>query len=331
MLVTGALERGRSLDGLQPFDPTRDLDDVSDLLRLAFRDELGRRDAAWLDDMRTLGTLKPLVWLLDHVNAAIGPLLHGFVWFEDGELVGNVTLSRVSAQTWLISNMAVHPQSRRHGIGRKLMEASVDWVRGRGARRITLEVRDGNTAAQSLYESFGFAVSRITAGMKLARIGALPHEAATPSGYTLRKAESADDHAIFSLARETTSTLQQRLEPVRRQDYQIILHGALFDGLRRLVGLPVTRWWVVEHDSGVIGAVKLRSSGYDHRLELMVHPEHRGSVEEPLLVRALRSLSGDRGSVRSNVDATHEAAVAAFRECGFTETRTLARMVLELI
>lgn len=331
MVVTGALERGRSLDGLHPFDPTRDLDDVADLLRLAFRDELGRRDAAWLDDMRTLGALKPVVWLLDQVNAAIGPLLHGFVWYADGELVGNVTLSRVSGQTWLISNMAVHPEYRRRGIGRTLMEASVDWVRNRGASRITLEVRAGNEAAKSLYDDFGFAVSQITAAMKLTRIGRLPNHTHAPSGYALRRAEPADRHAIFSLARDTTSSLQQRLEPVGPHDYQIRRHGTLSDGLRRLVGLSVTRWWVVEHTGSVIGAVKLCTSGYDHRLILMVHPEHRGAVEESLLVRALRNLSGDRGSVRSEVDATHEAAVTAFRECGFTETRALAQMVLELM
>jgi ribosomal protein S18 acetylase RimI-like enzyme len=328
MMVTGTLERGRPLHGLQPFDLTRDLDQVADLLRLAFRAELGRRDAAWLSDVHTLGALKPVVWLLDQINVAIGPL--GFVWFEDGELVRNVTLSRVSGQTWLISNMAVHPEYRRRGIGQALMEASVDWVRSRGAHWITLEVRDDNAAAKSLYQHLGFKVSQVTAEMKLRQMRLLPNHMWTAQGYSVRRAQPFDSRAIYTLACETTSALQQRLKPVRPADYQIRPRGALVTALRRLIGLPVTYWWIAEHDSDVVGAAKVRTSGYGHRLVLMVHPDHRGPIEEPLLAHALQRVPQGRGSVRAEVDATHKAAVAACRERGFSETRTLAQMVLEL-
>ena len=74
------------------------------------------------------------------------------------------------AGTWLvldeshITNIAVAPEWRRHGIGRKLMEELLRISLGQGARSITLEVRRSNVAAQNLYQSFGFVVAGVRRG-----------------------------------------------------------------------------------------------------------------------------------------------------------------------
>lgn len=55
-----------------------------------------------------------------------------------------------------VANIAVHPEWRRCGVGRRLMERAVEAGRERGSTRIMLEVRASNTAAIRLYESYGF-------------------------------------------------------------------------------------------------------------------------------------------------------------------------------
>ncbi len=55
-----------------------------------------------------------------------------------------------------INNIAVDPRWRRRGIAGALLEAALDFGRGRGARRAFLEVRISNAAAQALYRRFGF-------------------------------------------------------------------------------------------------------------------------------------------------------------------------------
>jgi [ribosomal protein S18]-alanine N-acetyltransferase len=55
-----------------------------------------------------------------------------------------------------VHNLAVEPRSRRHGLGRLLMDLALDWGRRRGARRAFLEVRPSNAAALALYRSLGF-------------------------------------------------------------------------------------------------------------------------------------------------------------------------------
>ena len=50
---------------------------------------------------------------------------------------------------------AVAPAFRRRGLGLAMLEALVDAVRGRGARRLLLEMRRGNPA-EALYRRVGF-------------------------------------------------------------------------------------------------------------------------------------------------------------------------------
>ena len=55
-----------------------------------------------------------------------------------------------------IMNLAVSPEYRRQGIGKKLLEHMIDSARNMEIRSIFLEVRSRNNAAIKLYESFGF-------------------------------------------------------------------------------------------------------------------------------------------------------------------------------
>jgi ribosomal-protein-alanine N-acetyltransferase len=58
-----------------------------------------------------------------------------------------------------IATLAVHPDYRGHGIGRKLLFTALsDCVRW-GARTASLEVRESNEIAQTLYRDFGFEIA----------------------------------------------------------------------------------------------------------------------------------------------------------------------------
>ncbi len=55
-----------------------------------------------------------------------------------------------------ITNIAVHPEFRRQGIGRKLLEAVFQEAGRKNCTGVHLEVRAGNHAAIALYEGAGF-------------------------------------------------------------------------------------------------------------------------------------------------------------------------------
>ena len=58
-----------------------------------------------------------------------------------------------------ITTFAVHPDVRRQGVGRRLMQALLVAAESMGAARLTLEVRVSNVAAQELYRGHGFDVA----------------------------------------------------------------------------------------------------------------------------------------------------------------------------
>ncbi len=58
-----------------------------------------------------------------------------------------------------ITNVAVHPDARRMGIGRALCRTLMTHARAIGRAQISLEVRASNEAAVSLYASLGFCVA----------------------------------------------------------------------------------------------------------------------------------------------------------------------------
>ena len=81
--------------------------------------------------------------------------------FIDGEPVGLANcffgFSTFAARPLVnIHDMAVSPEHRGQGIGRKLFGAIEAIARERNACKITLEVLEGNTPAKALYASLGY-------------------------------------------------------------------------------------------------------------------------------------------------------------------------------
>ena len=73
---------------------------------------------------------------------------------QDGRLCGYLVCSRYDT-VWHIMNIAVDPGQRRRGIATTLLSALLERSEQPQAR-YTLEVRQSNAGAISLYERFGF-------------------------------------------------------------------------------------------------------------------------------------------------------------------------------
>ena len=74
----------------------------------------------------------------------------------DGDrLCGYVGSQTVMGETDMM-NVAVHPDYRRQGIARQLVEALILQLKEKGSHCLTLEVRASNAGAISLYEKLGF-------------------------------------------------------------------------------------------------------------------------------------------------------------------------------
>lgn len=96
-------------------------------------------------------------WSNTAIEEAFANELYRFVAVEEKGVIVGYANFRIVADEGEIERVAVHPDSRRRGYGRKLMEAMVDYSRKKGVRDMTLDVRVNNEKAINLYESCGFS------------------------------------------------------------------------------------------------------------------------------------------------------------------------------
>ena len=108
--------------------------------------------------MRPPFGLATVIGLLDSLALPGEGMMPGFVWLEGGRAVGTASVRRVRPYNhgWLVSNVTVHPNWQGRGIGRALLEASLDFAQDHGGSWVVLQVRNDNTVARQLYESLGF-------------------------------------------------------------------------------------------------------------------------------------------------------------------------------
>ena len=67
-------------------------------------------------------------------------------------LFSSVSMRRI----WLLNDLYVHPNARKQGVGRFLLEQAKQFGIDHGALRLELSTEINNTSAQSLYESLGW-------------------------------------------------------------------------------------------------------------------------------------------------------------------------------
>lgn len=63
-----------------------------------------------------------------------------------------------------VTTLAVDPAWQRRAVGSRVLHSLASWGRDHGCTGLTLEVRMGNIAAQSLYRRFGFAPAGVRRG-----------------------------------------------------------------------------------------------------------------------------------------------------------------------
>ena len=237
-------------NGLRPADVRRDLRGIADLLEEAFASELDEIGQRILREMRfwsRLGwLLKGLEWFLPPGEAFVP----GYVWVEDGRVVGYAMVRRFQPglEGWLIANVAVAPEFRGRGIGRALVAACLEYARAHGARWAALQVRADNIPALRLYRSLGFVeIGRIQIWRREAG-GALsfPTMSSGIPGYRVRPARPGEASALSAWIAAAENPAMRLFEPLG------LLPTALAPwpfGQRRKT------LWIIETEGGEIVAI----------------------------------------------------------------------------
>lgn len=315
--------------------PGRDLLGVADLIEEAFSADLDRAGRSALREMRLMGRLAFLVFFVDFFDSE-SIYLNGFVWVDEGKIVGNTTVSRSSSTSreWFISNVAVTRSHRGRGYARQLMEAAVEYAREMGGTAVSLQVKRGNDPAVNLYQSMGFKAVSSVSLYQLFRENPPPAPLPLPEGLVLRahRLNGQDSYAAYTLARDMVPAKIQRERPVYESRYRLGTETALKNFWRGLAGLAQAKHWVVEDRPGRFAAVlNIEPDDENYKMSLLVHPDWWGKLEDALISLGLHYLG--QYSPRTVViehSEYHEAGIRALLKAGFKERHTHIWMKLWL-
>ncbi len=319
--------RSISLEALDPHirmvDAWHDGTSIADLLEVSFRDEsMDENGRRMIRMLRNYGPFESFV--------LEGP--PGFVWVEDGQIVGNVGIQRnpMRRDTWIIGNVATHPSFRDRGIASALLAAIIHYAYARGARNIALQVMEGNMPAQHVYEKHGFISVGAITYYRRASVRTQPvwHDISASTTLAVRNTVWADKDHVWRMTRANVPDELTYAEPFDDRVYRLNLRWRM---LNFFTGNP-ERWLMGEEGSFVVGAVRTRVNieSSEHHLELMLAPDADEGSGITLLEQALKLFEG---CINRPILATqarpHASAHAALQAMGFKPQRTLIHMVLD--
>ncbi len=322
-------------EGVRPFDIRRDLRPVADLIAEAFAGELDERGAAALREMRAMSHFGGILSLVNRTTGDFKDVLSGFVWVEDGRVVGNITVQRASQRgdRWQIANVAVAPAYRRRGIANRLMGVALEHIQNSGGRWAVLQVYARNDGARRIYEKLDFEYLSGMADL----------EAPTATGAGLMQPPHIPNFHPFSagqwpelydLASRQLNENAQWWRSVRRSEFQITIEQQIGEWFSRVIGRRKVYRRCIQTTPRFDAAVVLTAQRWDgkHKLQLWVHPNQYGQHEDALIRWALTTLQEHPAlPVELTLSTDHEAAMDAAKRHGFQVKRTLLTMRREIL
>lgn len=319
--ITQALASGTPQ--LRPLNILRDLPRVADLVETCFSGTMDAEGQRFIQQMRRAGQDNSFLrWAVHAVDSASMPL-SGYVWEEDGQLVGNVSLIPYhyhSQKIFMIANVAVHPDHRRQGIARLLTEKAIEHCWKRNAQSTWLQVRHDNPGAIQLYSDLGF----------IEQARRTQWQAAPDKNLVLDNPGieiHSRSNAFWNLQRQWL----ERLYPEGLSWYQpmpwISLRPGIVAGISRFFMESDSRTWKAVSSAGLIAAVSWISNfGKSQPLWAAFPEDFDNASLTALLVHVRRTLAGRENL---SLDLPGAQAEEAVRSAGFQARRTLIWMKVD--
>ena len=313
--------RSEAHPNLRPLNILRDLPGVADLVELCFSNTMDNEGRSYVRQMRDAGRDSFFLSWANKMTESASLPLSGFVWEDNGKIVGNASLvpfKHNKQKIYLIANIAAHPDYRRRGIARALTEKSVQQARQKKADSIWLHVRDDNPGAVQLYSDLGF-VERARRTTWQANTDPLLTGPETGFNITGRQPR------FWPQQRDWLQHLHpDELSWHRNWNWKSLEPG-LYNWFYRLFVETEVRQWAALKNGALQAVVSWTSIGgrYADPLWAAMNPNGDETALMALLLTARKQLSH-----RRNLSLEYPAgqAVESIRSAGFTEHRTLIWM-----
>ena len=313
------------VDGMRPVNLRTDLAPLADLIELVFADTMDSGGQAALREMRTLSKFGPGLSMLARMNDMAQGISMGYVWIENGNLIGNVSVYPATMpNTHIIANVGVHPDYRGQGIARQLMEQSLQMIAKRGGQHLILQVDEDNYRARPLYQSLGFWEERIFVNWRRSNSSKIPTPADADGTFIRhrRRSEWRDEHQLAQSIRPDARGGLGWLRPLQQQHFKRGFWKKIGDALN----MRGVERMVIEDDTW-----RIRSSlwvetalGTATQLTLLTPNDSRGIYDDILLNNVLKRYG--RGTLTCEHPADDMVTSGVLQRYGFYKQRSVVHM-----
>lgn len=309
---------------IRPINLRTDLPGIADLVELSFSDHMDADGRDYLRHMRQISRSVLVTQYSGTSPETSAYPFHGYVWEEDGKIIGNLTLiymRRKDRRIYFIANVATHPQFRGRGIARQLTERAIVHIREHNGTKAFLQVRDDNPIAYHIYQSLGFEeIARRTTW----RVDSPTGHTAVEKNVQVRHRKKEDWlQQKFWLTEIYPSSIAWNL-PFHLKE----LEPGFMPWFRRFVnGFQIRHWTATEEDH-LIGVLTWQSgSFYTDPFWLATSPVYEQAAILSLIPKALQSTLRP-GRITLNYPAGR--GVEALHQVGMKEQLTLVWMEKEV-
>jgi ribosomal protein S18 acetylase RimI-like enzyme len=308
---------------IRKLDLSRDLDQVADLIERCFPIHLDYDGQTYIREMRKAAQeMRFMGWLSSFADLTSNKA-PGFIWEEEGRILGNLSMIPFKNQgrkIILIANVAVDPEYRRLGIARALTNHALIVLRSMNVAQVWLQVRDDNPAACQLYRSTGFVDRAVRTTWRILPNEIKSFEQNNEQRISVRhrkKEDWEDQNRWLSTAYPLTirwnlSVDFNRFEPGVLQSVSNFLDGFHF------------KHWGVDHKGEFFGSITWqKTNNYANNLWLAFPEDRESMILANALHKVMKRLPG-RHPI--SIDYPKGRFEVQFQALGFEHFRSLIWM-----
>lgn len=98
---------------------------------------------------------------IDALNKMHEKNIDMFAVFEEDVLIGFVAIEKANDETYYMEKLAILPEYRHKGYGKKVMDFVVSYVKDRGGKKISIGIINENVILKKWYSDYGFQETEI--------------------------------------------------------------------------------------------------------------------------------------------------------------------------
>jgi ribosomal protein S18 acetylase RimI-like enzyme len=238
-----------------------------------------------------------------------------FLFYAHRRLAGYCALDSSNGPPFELCGM-VHPDYRRRGIGRALLQAALAECRQRSSTRLLLICEDASTSGRGFVATAG-AIYRFSEHRLQLDRAAFDHRPPVPNTLTLSPAGRSD---LETLVHVLAAAFGDPAEEAR-------------DSVLRNLASPSEHYYLARLNGVPIGIIRSSIDGDDASLySFGVLPAYRGrGLGREILSRTVETLlAAYQGRIGLEVETENSNALGLYLSCGFRDVTTYGYYHLEV-